>query len=104
MPIGYDCEFASFDACVTSQQAKGHSLEQAKRICGAIQRDTEASCAKKVISSKLDADVTVEKIRKTDDGGWQVSVSTPMSHDMARTESYLIKFDAEFNRVGDNRV
>ncbi len=46
MPIGYNCEFANFEACVRAQRATGHSEEEARRICGQIQAETEAKCAR----------------------------------------------------------
>jgi hypothetical protein len=48
MPFGHDCEYPDFAACVRDQQGKGHSLEESRRICGALQRDTEGKCKKAV--------------------------------------------------------
>jgi 2,3-bisphosphoglycerate-independent phosphoglycerate mutase len=47
MPFGNDCEYATFDACVRDQRTKGHNTEEAERICGALQRDTEEKCQRK---------------------------------------------------------
>ncbi len=44
MPFGNDCEYATFDACVRDQRTKGHNREEADRICGVLQRDTEEKC------------------------------------------------------------
>lgn len=49
MPIGYSCEFPDFEACVRAQRAAGHSEEEARRICGRIQADTEAKCARQPV-------------------------------------------------------
>lgn len=37
MPVG---PFATFGACVAAQRGKGNSAESARRICGALERDT----------------------------------------------------------------
>ena len=54
MPFGYDCEFTSFDACVAKQMEDGKTREEAEKICGALQRDTEEECAKKQIQDGLE--------------------------------------------------
>lgn len=46
VPIGYNCEFANFEACVRAQRAQGYTEEEARRICGRIQAETEAKCAR----------------------------------------------------------
>ena len=45
MPFGFDCEFETFDACVAQQRELGRSESSARRICGALQKDTEEKCA-----------------------------------------------------------
>lgn len=41
MPFGYKREYPDFAACVRAQMERGHSEESAKKICGALKRDTE---------------------------------------------------------------
>lgn len=48
MPFGHDCEFATFADCVQAQRAKGHTEDEARRICGRLQADTEAKCAQQL--------------------------------------------------------
>jgi hypothetical protein len=44
MPFG---PYTDFDDCVKKQQAKGHNLETAKRICGALMKKLESDDAGK---------------------------------------------------------
>ena len=45
MPFGRNCEFSTFDECVAQQVEEGKSESAAKRICGALQAETEEDCA-----------------------------------------------------------
>jgi HK97 family phage major capsid protein len=45
MPFGHNCEYETFDDCVRDQ-SKNHDADSARRICGALQRDTEGKCNK----------------------------------------------------------
>ncbi|HET9063687.1 MAG TPA: hypothetical protein VFO62_10400 [Candidatus Binatia bacterium] len=47
MPIGYSCEFPTFEACVRAQRSQGHTEEEARRICGRIQAETKAKCSQR---------------------------------------------------------
>lgn len=47
MPFGYNCEYETFDACIADQKRKGKSDEAARRICGAIKRETEDKCKRR---------------------------------------------------------
>ncbi len=38
MPIGRDCEFASFEACIEAMAGK---VDDPHAFCGALQHDTE---------------------------------------------------------------
>lgn len=44
MPFGYNCEYETFEECLADQVQRGHSADEARRICGALQRDTEEEC------------------------------------------------------------
>lgn len=48
MPIGYNCEFPSFAECIQAHRAKGYTEEEARRICGQLQAETEAKCIQKL--------------------------------------------------------
>ena len=50
MPFGHSCEFLDFDACVAKQVADGKNEEGARKICGALMRDTEEKCRRKAES------------------------------------------------------
>lgn len=47
MPFGHRCEFATFEDCINEQIRLGKSAESARRICGALKRDTEGKCSRK---------------------------------------------------------
>lgn len=47
MPLGHDCEYPDFDACVRDQMSRGHSRKQAEKICGSLQEETEEKCRKR---------------------------------------------------------
>lgn len=53
MPFGRNCEYATFDECVSDQMSKGKSKKSAEEICGALKRDTEDQCSGKSISYYL---------------------------------------------------
>jgi hypothetical protein len=59
MPFGFRCEYATFDECVAAQLNKGRTLQSARRMCGAIKRDTETKCARR----------TSENVHSEFDGG-----------------------------------
>lgn len=52
--------FADFDACVTAQTNKGHSAASARKICGAIQAETEK--AERVAAEE---DAKIETVTKS---------------------------------------
>lgn len=67
MPFGQNCQFKTFDACVKAMIKAGKKKETAKKICGALQRDTEEKCKGKGSLSFKDqvaAEMTIKQIER----------------------------------------
>lgn len=64
MPFGFDCEYEDFDACVQAQLQRGRDQEAARRICGAIMRDTEERCKERAQGKSVDWPDDMNEVRK----------------------------------------
>lgn len=94
MPFGNSCEFKNFDACVTTIMGSGKTREAASAICGALQRDTKARCARKAIESTLKVD---ESLIDVVESGEELiaKVDVRLTTDLAKTVVVERRFNTE---------
>ena len=98
MPFGYDCEFVDFDACVAAQRAKGKTDEEARAVCGALQRDTKEDCVRKKILADVQGDERAVDLEPVE-GGWKLTFDRPATHDLAKREECSRRYDEDGNRA-----
>lgn len=94
MPFGNSCEFKDFSACVTTIMGSGKTRVDAEAICGALQRDTKAGCARKAIEATLKADESLIDVVESG-GEWIAKIDVRLVIDLAKTVVVERRFNTE---------